>query len=81
MLVLIGGNGMSRAEIMSMFGSTVAKVQLLFPVWRESYTGGKGSPSLQGTSVLTLPAPRRETSVMVGETENQSRQQPSLLTK
>lgn len=32
MPVVIGGNGMSRAEITSMFGSTVAKVQLLITV-------------------------------------------------
>jgi len=57
MLVLIGGNGMSRGEIMSKFGTTVAKVLLLINVWRESYTGDKGSAPLHGTSVLTLPAP------------------------
>lgn len=41
----------------------------------------KGPPSLQGTSVLTLLSPLGETSVIVGKTEIQSHQQPSLLTK
>lgn len=44
-----------RAEIMSVFGGRVAKVQLLIIVWSESED--KGPPSLQGTSVLTLPTP------------------------
>lgn len=78
MPVVIGGNGMSRAEITSMFGSTVAKVQLLITVRWKSDTGDKGSQPLRETSALTLPDPLRETSVMVGETENQSCQQPSL---
>lgn len=43
--------------LMSVFGGRVAKVQLLIIVCRESNIEDKGPPSLQGTSVLTLPTP------------------------